>query len=305
MTGFGAAGRTWEDGPEGRPAHVGVELRGVNQRFLELKLRVPFGAAVEQEVRRRLEARIGRGRVDAVVFVQRQAAAGAPAALVDEARALEVLAAARRVADLALREGLEILPINPLQLLGNLGSQKGASTTPEGPLAAVPPFLLECVDEALDAFVAMREAEGAALVRALEELLGVLEVQVADITAAVAGEGERLQVRLCERVRSLCERAGVEPLSEERLVQEIALLVQRSDITEELDRLASHVGQSRAVLAGPAQAGQGKTLDFLCQELFREITTIGSKISAHTGSALVIAAKGTIERIREQVQNVE
>ena len=151
MTGFGAAGRTWEDGPEGRPAHVGVELRGVNQRFLELKLRVPFGAAVEQEVRRRLEARIGRGRVDAVVFVQRQAAAGAPAALVDEARALEVLAAARRVADLALREGLEVLPINPLQLLGNLGAQKGASTTPEGPLAAVPPFLLECVDEALDA----------------------------------------------------------------------------------------------------------------------------------------------------------
>ena len=91
----------------------------------------------------------------------------------------------------------------------------------------------------------------------------------------------------------------------ERLAQEIALLVVRGDVSEELARIASHLEQARAVLAQPAQVGQGKTLDFLSQELNREVTTIGSKITSHAGSAVVIAAKGTIERIREQVQNVE
>ena len=304
MTGFGAASRPWAEGPDGRPAHVGVELRGVNQRFLEIKLRAPFAAAVEQELRRRIEARVGRGRVDVVVFIQRQAGTGG-APLVDEERALEALVAARRLAELALREGLEVSPVNPLQLLQILGSSTRASQAPaEGPMAE-PPFLMECVDEALAAFVAMREAEGAALVAALDGQIAALEGQVAAIDAAARGEADRLHLRLCERVAALCERAGVEAPPHDRLIQEIALLVQRSDITEEVARLESHIRQVRGVLAGPAQAGQGKTLDFLCQELFREVTTIGSKISAHVGSAMVIAAKATVERIREQVQNVE
>ena len=118
-------------------------------------------------------------------------------------------------------------------------------------------------------------------------------------------EQEALQDRLAEKIAALCVRAGVSPPSPERVAQEVAVLVQRGDIEEELARLASHLVQFRGVLTAPAQVGQGKTLDFLSQELFREITTIGSKITSHAGSAAVIAAKATIERMREQVQNVE
>jgi uncharacterized protein (TIGR00255 family) len=302
MTGFGAASRAWSDGPGGRSAQLGVEIRGVNQRFLEIKLRSPFGAATEQELRRRIEARVGRGRIDASIFVQREESSGAGA--LDEARVLEVLAASRRIAALAGELGLMAAPVNPLQVLGMVGAPARAQAGSEGPMAP-PGWLIECVDEAIDGLVAMREAEGAALCEVLLGLVEALEAQVTAIKAAVVSEGERLHVRLCERITALCARAGVEPLPPDRLAQEIAVVVQRSDITEELDRLGSHVGQVRGVLAGSAQVGQGKTLDFLTQELFREVTTIGSKISAHAGSALVIAAKGTIERIREQVQNVE
>jgi uncharacterized protein (TIGR00255 family) len=91
----------------------------------------------------------------------------------------------------------------------------------------------------------------------------------------------------------------------DRLAQELALLVVRGDVSEELARISSHLEQARSVLAAAPEVGQGKTLDFLSQELLREVTTIGSKITAHAGSAVVINAKRTIERIREQVQNVE
>jgi len=301
MTGFGAASRAWLEGPGARSAQLGVEIRGVNQRFLEIKLRSPFGAATEQEVRRRIEAKVGRGRIDASIFVQREEASGAAA--LDEARVLEVLEASRRIAALTNEAGLVAAPVNPLQVLGMVSAPARAQGV-EGPMAA-PEWLIECVDQAIAGLVAMREAEGAALCEVLFGLVEALEAQVSAIRAVIVDEGERLHVRLCERITALCARAGVEPLTPDRLVQEIAVVVQRSDITEELDRLGSHVGQVRGVLAGSAQVGQGKTLDFLTQELFREVTTIGSKISAHAGSALVIAAKGTIERIREQVQNVE
>jgi uncharacterized protein (TIGR00255 family) len=151
----------------------------------------------------------------------------------------------------------------------------------------------------------MREQEGRALTAALAGLADELEGHARELRRLLDGEAERLQDRLAERIAGLCARAGVSPPAPERLAQEVALLVARGDIEEELARLASHLAQWRGVLAAPAQPGQGKTLDFLSQELFREITTVGSKITSHAGSAVVIAAKGAVERMREQVQNVE
>src|SRR5690606_39637737 len=104
---------------------------------------------------------------------------------------------------------------------------------------------------------------------------------------------------------ALLARADAGAIDRERIAQELALLVVRGDVSEELARITSHLGQARGLLGAPAEVGQGKTLDFLSQELLREVTTIGSKITSHAGSAVIIEAKGTIERIREQVQNVE
>lgn len=300
MTGFGAASCVTE--VAGQPMRLGVELRSVNQRFLEVKIRQPFGGAAEQALRRRIEARLKRGRVD--VLVHLQAAGGGAAGLgpADLERIGEVLAQAQQVEAQARRLGLPApAAFTAIDVLRLVAARAGGS---EAPIAA-PPELDALVDEALDALCAMREQEGAALAAAIAELAAGLQDQVAGLDAARAGEAERLVTKLRDRIAALCEKAGVSPPPPERIAQEVAALVQRGDIEEELARIDSHLGQLRAVLDAPAQTGQGKTLDFLAQELFRELTTIGSKITSHTGSAVVIAAKGSVERIREQVQNVE
>ncbi len=294
MTGFGAATRTVGQG-EGRQV-LGVELKSVNQRFFEIKIRHPFTAVEEHALRKAVEARLGRGRIDVIVHLQ---AAGATAGL-EPGRVAEVLAQLREVERHAAAAGTTLAAPTTLDVLRHVGARVSADTP-----AAAPAELAPVVDEALTALCVMRELEGEALTAALAGLADELEGHARTLREGLEGETERLQDRLAERIAALCARAGVSPPAPERLAQEVAALVQRGDIEEELARLASHLGQWRGVLAAPAQAGQGKTLDFLSQELFREITTIGSKITSHAGSAVVIAAKGAVERMREQVQNVE
>ncbi len=304
MTGFGVASRPWADGPGGRPHQLVVELRGVNQRFREFKIRQPFGPAWEQTIRKCIEARIGRGRLDVSVGVHRQG--DAPACFeIDGDRLQEVLAQTREIRSIAAQEKVELSPFNALQLLNFVESKKRSQgPSSEGP-SEPPEDLMECVAQALDALLTMRVTEGAALETVLTGLLDTFEAQVAGLREELAGEGERLAAKLRERVTAIISRAGGETLEPARIIQEVAILVQKADIAEELDRIASHLAQMRAVLAAPAKSGDGKTLDFLCQELFREIATVGSKISSHRGSGIAVEAKGTVERIREQVQNVE
>ena len=300
MTGFGAATRIITI--DGQAQVLGVELRSVNQRFLEIKARPPFGLAAEQELRRRVEAQLGRGRVDLLVHLQPQGAAEASA---DVSRFTPLLIQLRELTALARSNGLEVTPPNPLDIFRFVSGQRVASASAvETPIEA-PPELGAVLDEALAALAGMREREGAALVQVLGALADELTQHAEVLRHSLVGEAERLQDRLAEKIAALCVRAGVSPPSPERVAQEVAVLVQRGDIEEELARLASHLAQVWGVLTAPAQVGQGKTLDFLSQELFREITTIGSKITSHAGSAAVIAAKATIERMREQVQNVE
>jgi len=298
MTGFGAATRVIDHG--GQPHVLGVELRSVNQRFFEIKIRQPFGAAAEQELRRATEARVGRGRVDLLVHLQ--LAGGGDVAGLDRGRLAEALAQIRELTALAGQAAVELAPVNPLDLLRFVaGTRPAGSDAPQDR----PAELTALMTEALDGLCGMRAREGEALAQVLGALALELAGHVQVLGASLAGEAERVHDRLAEKIAALCARADVSPPGPERLAQEVAVLVQRGDIEEELARLASHLDQFRGVLAAPAQVGQGKTLDFLCQELFREITTIGSKITSHAGSAVVIAAKTTVERMREQVQNVE
>ena len=304
MTGFGSARRRWSS-PDG-PLSVHVELRSVNARFLELKLRQPFGAAIDHELRTRMGARLGRGRVELAVALRRvtEESAGLQRLGVDPTALGEVLDA---VADLqrAAANKLELSPPTALEILRFLQvggrSHGGASDAPETP----PPFLAEVVDEALDQLCTFRDREGAALAEVLGELVDALAYQMDLLRRDLGPQEAALTERLTARLHELAERVAGSGLDPDRVAQEVAVLVARGDVAEELARIDSHLSQAREVLAQEAAPGQGKTLEFLAQELFREITTIGSKIASHAGSRIVIEAKGTIERIREQVQNVE
>jgi len=315
MTGFGTASAPWSTPQEG-PATVEVELRSVNARFLELKVRQPFGASTEQQLRKRLGKRLGRGRVDLSVVVRGgESGAASDASAEDPFAALGIDAvqvddALRAVSAVAKRAdgSLDVAPVNPTELLRLLT----ATSRPSAPTraASAPVFLGDLVDEAVEALLAFRSEEGRALSAAIAKLGDDLEAQVSALNATLPPEGERLAARIQERIAELTARlsgdgALAAALDADRVAQEVAVVIARGDVTEELDRIASHLSQLRAVLAGDAASGQGKTLEFVAQELFREITTIGSKITSHDGSRIVIEAKGTVERIREQVHNVE
>ena len=306
MTGFGSAAQAWAS-PDG-PVRVEVEIRSVNARFLELKLRQPFGPRVEQVLRRRVERRLGRGRVELAVHLRRESTAddGADALGafgLDEARIGVALRMLARVERRAVEEEVELSRSTSVELLRFLQSaSRGAGEA----LPEPPPFVEALVDRALGELCQFRSREGEALHDTIRELADGLAEQVAKIEATLPDEQARLSARWIARVQEVCERAGVSaPIDGERVVQEVAVLVARGDVAEELARIGSHLDQLRGVLAAEPSPGQGKTLDFLSQELLREITTIGSKITSHTGSRIVIEAKGIVERVREQVQNVE
>lgn len=302
MTGFGLAERPWSE----RSATVRIELRSVNARFLELKIRQPFGVAIEHALRKQLEARLGRGRVDLGVRVDEGGSqSDALADLgVESSKVASVLAAMSALTDAANQASFAVTHPTALDLLRFLIGLRGSSAAGMAAYEQVPTFLTELIDEACTRLLAMREQEGRALHGVLGGLLGELEQHVERLVAGLVGEADRLNEQLTSRVRALLERVGTD-LDGHRVAQEIAIVVQRGDVSEELARIASHLDQARGVLAAPAEVGQGKTLDFLAQELLREVTTIGSKITSHDGANTVIAAKRTIERIREQVQNVE
>lgn len=307
MTGFGVAERAW---PE-RGLRVQVELRSVNARYLELKLRMPFGAAVEHRVRRLAEARLGRGRVDLAIRVDgadtSSPAGGDPLAAlgIEREKFATILEALASIRDQAHRGSFQVSHPNSLELLRFLMSSAPDRGPGSAPAQEAPGFIDELVEEALERLVAMRVAEGDALAEVLTAALAELERQVVQIEASLGGEAERLLAQLVSRCNAVLARVDAGTVDRERLAQELALLLTRGDVAEELARIASHLAQARAVLAAAPEPGQGKTLEFLSQELLREVTTIGSKITSHTGSAVVIEAKRSIERIREQVQNVQ
>jgi len=301
MTGFGTCSRPW-DGSEGG-GHLEVEVRSVNARFLEVKLRQPFGVGVEADLRRLVERQVQRGRVDLSVFVRSELAEGADALGrlgVDPVRLRETLVGLRRVGEAAREESLEIGQPNALELLRFVQSSTRSTGEP------VPPsFLQEAVEEALARLQAFRLREGAALAAVLAELGDTLEAQVDALAATLPAERERLSTLVRQRLAEWESTLSAPGLDSERILQEVAVLLARGDVAEEVARIACHLGQLRETLDIEPVQGQGKTLEFLSQELLREVTTIGSKITSHEGSRLVIEAKGTIERIREQVQNVQ
>ncbi len=287
MTGFGA----------GRGEHAGeavdAEIRSVNHKFCEVKVRLPRDlASLEHEVVKAVKDRLARGGVD--VAIRRAGPSGGLTPRVDvalaesyaaafsEIRARLGLPGAVTLADVIAAEGVVRLEERTVDL--------------EAARAAVG----RALSAALDALVEMRAREGMALGRDLGGRLETVEGLVARIAALVPRVVEQHRTRLAERVEELSRGISIDPA---RLAQEVALFAERTDVAEETTRLGSHVGQVRALLAGGEPAG--RKLDFLVQEMHREANTIGSKSQSAEIAPLVVGLKAEIERMREQVQNVE
>ena len=270
-----------------------VDIRSVNHRFLDLKLRgAAIPPALEEVLTARVRAALERGSVAVAINVTRISRDGAALG-----QAIDPVAAAAAHAQLAALAAQLGLPGPDLALvLAQPGVISTAERTEEDPP------VLPALDAALAQLDRMRTTEGAALAADLTarfDEMTALRTQIATLAAAVP---HQLTKRLQERISRLLDghETSVDPA---RLAQEVALLADRSDITEELVRLASHLDQARSLIAGTASAG--RRLDFLVQEIGRELNTIGSKSTVTEISAAIVDGKAVLEKVREQVQNVE
>jgi uncharacterized protein (TIGR00255 family) len=289
MTGFGAASA------EAEGFRVVVTARSLNHRFFELGVHSPRRLmALEPEVKRLVQSRVTRGRVE--VSIQAEAAAEerrvvvGPTAFVGSA----VDALKRIQREFALPGDVRVSDVAHLPgVVEVLESADGGGEERRRELLGV-------VGQALDGLMEMRRAEGRHLEETLRQLLAALEGAALRLEDGLAAEKPARREALLDKLRALREELGLE---DGRLYQEVVRSVERTDVAEELQRLRSHVAQARAALE--ADGPCGKRLDFLAQEMAREASTIGSKTASATLGHEVVSLKGDVERFREQVQNVE
>jgi uncharacterized protein (TIGR00255 family) len=289
MTAFGRAERKVED------RTYTVEIRTLNGRYLEISVRAPRQLmSLEERVRKLVATRISRGRVDVFVRVKNGSEA------VSEIEVNLPLAKAYHKALLELNETLEIEEKVSLPTL--LGFERIiVATEPEADLEKTWVTLSSCMGEALEGVDAMRMSEGKAIYHDFQKRLQSVEEGLSHIKELVPSVLSEYHSRLNERMAVLTE--GKVELDPNRLAQEAAFLVDKSDITEEIVRAESHLRQFRSMIESEGSAG--RALDFLLQELNREVNTIGSKGGDVQLSHIVVSLKSELEKIREQVQNIE
>ena len=290
MTGYGAAS------VETGSLRASITVRSLNHRFLDLVLHLPrFLQPLEAAAKERISAAVARGRVEVLVNA---AVPEAEAEVVVASRPL-VASLVRTLRDMQNEHGLDggVSVADLVRFPGALERVESAGGVPEEVSAGVSAL----VGRALEGLEAMRRAEGERLRVELERLLAGIEAGAARVEARLAESREVRQAALLERVRALVGEIGLE---EPRLYQEVVRAIERHDVAEELQRLRSHAAAARELLAGDG-APAGKRLDFLAQELMREANTIGSKVQDAPAVREVVGLKADIERLREQVQNVE
>ena len=288
MTGFGRRQGAWEDGT------VTVEIRSVNHRFLEASIRMPKSIGrLEERFKKAVQEQCARGRVELTVFVQGNRGG---------ARSLQLDAGLAKQYYQTLRTLQRSLKLGGPIDIGLVAGFRDVLTVSDQPTEDQK--LAKLVEKlgllAIQDLVKMRRKEGALLAQDLTkrlEILGEFKRQVADRAPAVPQEAF---LRMKSRVETLLD-GPVPDLP--RLHQELALYADRSDITEELVRLDAHMVQFGQTVQSTQPVG--KTLDFLLQEMGREVNTVGSKANDTSIAAAVVQMKAELERLREQIQNVE
>ncbi len=266
------------------------EIRSVNHRFLEVQFRLPDQLrAVEYPLRDTLRKHLKRGKLDCALRMEREATESTIE--LNRPLLLQVLAMIEQVR----RDSPEIGSPNPMDLLrwpGVIGDDAGFDDDALSTAAA------DLFEESLAELMSYRQREGRQLADTIASRLDEIDRVVADVKSRTASIGHQIQAKLQARLNDL--KVQVDP---DRLEQEVALLAQRADVAEELDRLGIHVEEARSILRGPGP--HGRRLDFLTQELNREANTLGAKATLVENAQRSVDLKVIIEQIREQVQNIE
>lgn len=294
MTGFGTAERSSEH------LHVRVEVKAVNNRHLKVAIRSPHGySALEHDLEKLVRERVARGTINVFVSVHRKD--GPCGYVVDEAVFHYYIEQWQRLAGEMRTSGAGATgEANPALLLTLPGvvreDDEGVVTEHDWPL------IQETVDAALASFNQFRGREGDSMHETLKSLCHDVGVGVGQIAERSPQAVAQYRERLRDRINELLKEVGA-AVTDADLVREICLFADRCDVTEEITRLRSHLTQFLASME--LEASPGRKLDFLCQELLREVNTIGSKANDAAMAQCVVGLKATIEKIRELVQNIE
>jgi uncharacterized protein (TIGR00255 family) len=288
MTGFGRAelehcGRVWS-----------CEVRSVNNRYLDLKMKLPRGyASIEEKIRKKVSIDHQRGRVDLYLSVSGDFSD------LQEVKVNKALAAGYHEALLELGEsfGLDAqLAVKDLALYPDVIVREQK----EEDLHAVWEFIEQVTDTALENCTVMRQQEGKALREDLEERLEIFSATITSIEQNIPELLEQRKKGLEERLEKILGTVQLDPA---RLAQEVALIADKTDVTEEIVRLRSHIEQFTRFLN--EDGGVGRKLDFLIQEFLREVNTLASKITDAAIAHHTVGLKSELEKMREQVQNIE
>jgi uncharacterized protein (TIGR00255 family) len=292
MTGFAAVSRS-------DATHtLHLTLKSVNHRFLDLAIKAPSSfAALDARIRSAVSERLARGRVEVTVVVE--STLPPEREVVVDHRLVERVEAA--ISSLRERGAVAgALTVSDILHIPHAVDVRPATPFSSGPAPAVADLALAAIDDAVSALIVMRETEGRLVEADLTDRLATME-RLVGVVESAAREGQRhLENRLRERLEVLPADLRGEPGS---IAREIVRFVSRSDIDEEVVRLRSHIEHWRGLVSAPEPCG--RQLDFLVQEMNREVNTIGSKVEHISATDTVIAAKAELERIREQIQNVE
>lgn len=279
----------------GETATVSVEIRSYNSRFLDIVLRLPSACTVlEEKIKSRVKETVNRGRIEVNLQVDKHSGEAA-AFQVDEPKAVGYYQALSR-----LKQILKIdSPVTIEQIIGF--RDVIIPVQPDDDTALIWPQIGKCLDRTLSDLDGMRQTEGEYIARDIEHRIDAISQHLTSIKKTSSGLLEVYRTRLGERIVLLTH--GVVEIDAGRVAQEAAILAERSDITEEIVRAASHIDQFRSIM-NLAEAA-GRKLNFLLQELNREFNTIGAKTDKSEVAHMVVDIKAELEKIREQVQNVE
>lgn len=292
MTGFASA-----SGADA-PFSWGWEVRAVNGRGLDLRLRVPdWVEGLEAGLRKKLSASVARGNITCNLRLNREEAGGTLA--VNAVQLETVLSALHQIEERAMDAGVSLAPSKATDIVTMRGVLEQASFDDDA--AALCQLLLADFDAVLNDFNAMRAQEGAALHAVLSGQLDKIEELTGQAAALIPARQAEMSATLRSNLARVLDNA--EGVDAARLAQELALIAVKTDITEEIDRLKAHVAAARALLVegGPV----GRKLDFLTQEFNREANTLCSKAQMTELTTIGLALKAVVDQMREQVQNVE
>jgi len=290
MTGFASVSR------EADGVSAGVTIKSVNHRFLDIQIKAPSSlAGLEGRIKTLLQQRLTRGRIEVALSCDDTTEPQRVVTL-NEALVVQVNA----VVDAAREKGLVSGALTASDLLRIPHAIEIRLAPPEDVPDTAATVVDAAVGDAIEALVVMRETEGQFLAADLDRRLHTLSVFVDAVEAGAAAGQTAMELRLRERLAAMPSDLQLDPVS---VSQEVVRFVARSDVHEEISRMRGHVEHWRGLADGLEPCG--RKLDFLVQEMNREINTIGSKAEGLAVTELVVSAKAELERVKEQVQNVE